>query len=609
MAPMKEKEWTLMFYLASDNDLAPSFVSQLKAIKQAGFHQEANVVVQLDPQPENVGTHIFDVNRINKILARHDPRLEKKSKVGFLGFKPNDSYVVNLMNDKIWRNDEKEGAIRKLVIDSLRDTIKKRHDAAALKDFDFDDPPEPPPLKSDSEAKDAGNSDQSQANSDSTDPNEPDPQKSLASFLKFCSDNYPAKHYMLFIVGHGVVVGNDTFLFDEHSDGEQSLSLPALRDLLKTFTADIRLKNEDAQFELVSFHSCSMSSLEVAFELQDTANYMLASQSPAFIDSYPYRQILMRVFNCLDRGETDVPLLLKNIFHYCTYHCYDFLVAGYSGDLCLCNLRKVSEIKDPVSDLSVKLIDGLKDPRTRERILLAHLDAQSYFDENYTDLFDFCFCLLQRFEKDNLASPPALWAEITKECNRLMEILKRGVEGDDDRFIVRSEFVGPTYQYSHGMSVYFPWRIPIKNRFWPDKYKKYKFIEALPAGQTSWSDFLEAYFNDTRRETRRVEFKNMPKAPGAENEIITSQQVSTQDKLLEAFSAGLFNKGGQLQSPVKGDPGSSAGAACSCQSIKNYPPFTREPSPSETPVPRTALNDPSFRLNGQRSFVLDGLAE
>ena len=31
-------EWTLMFYFASDNPLAPSVVSQLKALKNAGFH-------------------------------------------------------------------------------------------------------------------------------------------------------------------------------------------------------------------------------------------------------------------------------------------------------------------------------------------------------------------------------------------------------------------------------------------------------------------------------------------------------------------------------------------------------------------------------------------
>ncbi len=40
---MAKKEWTLMFYFASDNPLAAGIVSQLKSIKQAGFHPEINV--------------------------------------------------------------------------------------------------------------------------------------------------------------------------------------------------------------------------------------------------------------------------------------------------------------------------------------------------------------------------------------------------------------------------------------------------------------------------------------------------------------------------------------------------------------------------------------
>ena len=53
------------------------------------------------------------------------------------------------------------------------------------------------------------------------------PQRSLERFLEFCSYAYPAKHYLLFILGHGVVVGNDVFLFDENAD-EHSLKLGAL---------------------------------------------------------------------------------------------------------------------------------------------------------------------------------------------------------------------------------------------------------------------------------------------------------------------------------------------------------------------------------------------
>src|SRR5215210_6662189 len=91
------KEWTLMFYFASDNPLAPGVVSQLKALKQAGFHPDANVIAQFDPQTEGTPTHIFDVNLINKLKHHGAPNI---------GFDGNDPFVRNLLEDKLWRDQK-----------------------------------------------------------------------------------------------------------------------------------------------------------------------------------------------------------------------------------------------------------------------------------------------------------------------------------------------------------------------------------------------------------------------------------------------------------------------------------------------------------------------
>ena len=76
------KEWTLMFYFATDNPLAISAVSQLKAIKDAGFHPDANVVAQFDPYTEGTPTHVFDVNLVNKLKS---PR---RANIGFASDDP-----------------------------------------------------------------------------------------------------------------------------------------------------------------------------------------------------------------------------------------------------------------------------------------------------------------------------------------------------------------------------------------------------------------------------------------------------------------------------------------------------------------------------------------
>ena len=162
---------------------------------------------------------------------------------------------------------------------------------------------------------------------------------------------------MLFMLGHGVVVGNDVFMFDEHAE-KNSITLSEMGETLSEFK--VKIQEQGSTFELVSFHSCSVSSLEVAYELKGTANYMLASQAPAFVGSWPYRQILIRIFNDLERNGKDTEDLIDDIFSYCVYNSADFLLAGYSHQVTLCDLRRVEDLKGPMKDLTLALVNALR---------------------------------------------------------------------------------------------------------------------------------------------------------------------------------------------------------------------------------------------------------
>jgi hypothetical protein len=609
------KEWTLMFYFASDNPLAPSIVSQLKALKDAGFHPEANVIAHFDPHTTNTPVHIFDVNLINKLKARGKAQV---------GFRANDPFVRNLVLDKLWGDAElaKGETIKQRIHNLLngsngngrRDGNATGYDVA-VQEIEFN-----PPIPSPEMCR------------------EQPPRESLSSFLDFCRREYPARHYILFILGHGLVVGNDLFLLDEHaplssssvdaedrpqtqvaSNGrpgssnaedkreprpQNSLLLKDLGEVLREFKKSIA---EDSQFELIGFHSCSMSGLEVAYELQGaadepqasadepqgangelreaaralrgTANYMLASQGPAFVGSWPYRQILIRVFNDLEEKKTawtemDVKEMLKRMFYYCLYNSHDFQLAGYSFDLCLCDLNKVTEIKGPLDALVSALIEGLADPVVKERILLAHWDAQSYWTENYIDLYDFCFCLKKRcgFAASVLATPPAVLPDILSACENIMEKLTRGVEGADDGIIVRSEFAGPSYQYSHGLSLFFPWSQPVGSDFWDKQYEKYRLITDAST-ETSWKKFLEEYFKRTMRDPHAQE-KDL-------RESVVAGRSSLDGDLLDKVTGLIFSESGQLSkgggndATGKGGGNDASGDDCTCPSIKNYPSSTR----------------------------------
>jgi hypothetical protein len=582
-----EKKWTLMFYFASDNSLASAIVSQLKALKSAGFHKEVNVIARYDPHDGTTLTHVFDVNVGEKILSN------KEHHIGFNAASP---FVRPMVADKLWSNetDANGNSIRQGIVDRFAELDRLRSGEPKY----VYNPPQPPA--------------ETAAPSEPADPSdrlsftikgrtkrakkEPSPVKSLHAFLDFCAQKYRAQRYMLFILGHGIVVGNDLFLYDANTDGDHAVTLEDLGKELNTFTANVGTK-----LDLVSFHSCSMSGLEVAYELKDSANYMLASEGPAFVGSWPYRQILLRIFNDVkkDGDNVNVREMLKDIFYYTLYNSYDFQLAGYSFDLCLTDLNEVGNqtetgVKYALEDLSKALIAALADGRavdrktdpkaaaladlTHDLIVLSHWQAQSFYEENFTDLGDFCFCLKRRCEDAaQLLSNqlPASIDKMRKACEDVLRVLGCDKPENTDRrytrdtnpakpgtpeVVVKSGFAGPAYQYSHGLSIYFPWSRPVDNEMWDRHYDKYQ----LSAGTRGcWKAFLEAYFNTTRRDTQGKEREDAKLEP---------QKLNADAQLLEVIGGLIFNEAGQLKS----SPYDKTGEDCVCASLKNYPRITVE---------------------------------
>ncbi|HEV2764616.1 MAG TPA: clostripain-related cysteine peptidase [Pyrinomonadaceae bacterium] len=547
------KEFTLMFYFASDNMLAPGIVSQLKALKQAGYHHNSYVVAQFDPHTVGTPTHFFDVHHLEKL--KHPGT----SQVGVLSCEPS---ALNMFEDKLWGDEQNLDGV------PIREQIAGLL-AAENKSIVYD-APEP----------DFGTGGTTGARSGGHE--EPDPRRSLEAFLKFCGEQYPARHYLLFILGHGLVVGNDVFLYDEHA-GRNSLKLKELGEVLRTFKGS--QMPAGSSFDLVSFHSCSVSSLEVAYELQETASYMLAAQGPTFVGSWPYRQVLTRVFNdlnALERGgkPVNVEATLSKIFNSIFHNSTDFLLAGYSFDLCLCDLRKVGALTVPLQKLSLALSDEMGEPLLRDLVMLAHLKSQSYWSESYTDLLDFCVCLSRQCDAFKAAGGNAgkALARVKAACQGVVEEWKKG-----DGLIVRSAFVGPAYQYSHGLSVFFPWTEPsLDNPLWwpqtPDdppqgEYAEYEFK------QTYWREFLLNYFEKTMRAPHEGDCEACPPRQSYEPEGEKGRLWRRRRSLHEDMASLVYFQEGRAGSDSvlsrKTNALDPTGDDCSCPSIKNFPRDTR----------------------------------
>jgi hypothetical protein len=356
----KKSEWGILFYIVGEEGVTSGMISELKAVTDAGFHKDANVLVYFDPNCNGANGRTFEVNGLRKE--------GRESEIG----DAKDPYVRNIAED-------------------CYGTPMMPMTAA----------------------------------------------QTLHYFLRYARTYYPAKNYLVFLMGHGVIVGNDTFLPDP--DDLSAITLRQLGWILKDFGKQVRKK--DGEFHLVGLHSCSMSAVEVAYQLRDSARYMMATEGSAFPNSWPYRQLLKKIFLIIDgqkpptrRGEeqkpqeTEVEYMLRRIQDLSFYNSQDFWLAGYSADLAMCSLdsSKVNRIESPIRQLVRALRAGLRDEdkRVTEMIVLAHWKSQSYWGENFTDLYDFCHCLGQQ-----CVAKTESQVALSKACEKVQDVL----ETDKDR--------------------------------------------------------------------------------------------------------------------------------------------------------------------------------
>jgi hypothetical protein len=485
---------TVMCYFGSDNPLSPLLVSQVKAIKDAGYEQGTDVLVRFDPNETSARTRLYHVNAKRRAVGKKN----KEGRQTFIGDGKNH-FVRNMAEDiiepdmiDIEKNPRSEGMKRELTEDV-----------------------------------------------------EVGADKSLKNFIEYCVENHPANHYILFLIGHGMIVGNDAFLPDDTPNS--GISLEQLEDLLKPFKAE----GKASTLELLGLHSCSMSSIEIAFQLQGLANYMIGQQGPSFVGSWPYRQLLKRIFTTVDEAkdnDIDIQKLVEKLYLLSLYNSTDFMLAGYSSDMALCNLQP--EIVNGLTESLQKLVKllrnalgkapdetvvsqkGGQDPIKALIVSLigrAHAESQSYWGESYTDLYDFCDCLSTACKNVNGALANQPLQKLINACEEVKKALATNLaEERSERFqnlVVRSEYFGWRFQHSHGLSIYFPWAEPLEVENIPetpitatprrgeqstaltskksimDRYQNYKFTLAFADGY-AWCDFLRSYFDGTQRALR-----------------------------------------------------------------------------------------------------------
>ena len=118
--------------------------------------------------------------------------------------------------------------------------------------------------------------------------------KTLEDFIESAMKDYPAEHYALIISDHGE--GWKGAIQDDSHDGW--MTTPTIRKGIEA-----GLKKSGKKLDILGFDACLMGNTEVAYELKDTANIMVASQENEGLDGWPYTPLLSsKALNSIEKS-------------------------------------------------------------------------------------------------------------------------------------------------------------------------------------------------------------------------------------------------------------------------------------------------------------------
>ncbi len=304
-------------------------------------------------------------------------------------------------------------------------------------------------------------------------------KQTLIDFAHWVIFSYPANHYMLILWNHGggfkkrfLITRN---IFTDVTSNDASMSIPDLADALSTIKQEIGYK-----IDIVGIDACLMGMLEVAYEIKDLANFMIASENTEPYDGWPYKDILEFFKDNIDRvSEND---LCKNIVadYIASYGPYD------EATLSAIDLTKVSDLEVAVNNLSNDLINDLnQDNSSLKNILqttiynnVQRFDDGSYpgisaQDDSYVDLYD-----LMSLIKEDLPNYQI-------DAQKVIDTIKTTI-------IANGNTGGPVGK-SYGISIWFPNPNNYSNYNWINYWEHY--TELRFSKDSSWDELIDNLWN------------------------------------------------------------------------------------------------------------------
>lgn len=277
-----------------------------------------------------------------------------------------------------------------------------------------------------------------------------DPE-TLQNFVQFVMQNYPSSHYALVIWNHGggwksdidIQSGPSTAVAWDDSSGGDCLTMPEVKTALLTALGGRKL-------DVIGFDACLMAMGEVAYQLKDTADVLIASEEVEWAPGWDYSAMLEEA-SVSRRDSYDFARSVIDTF--AAY--YDKV--GLAVTLSAIDLTKMDVF---VSNLNAFVTNTLLNT-PKETLYTKRTNSLSFYRPAYVDLCSFA----GQFAGDVYADCFLATAQL----------------------ITLHEYSSPYYYNAYGLSIYFP-------KTGSDyEYSSYMAGTIDFIGASMWDEFLKYY--------------------------------------------------------------------------------------------------------------------
>ena len=283
--------------------------------------------------------------------------------------------------------------------------------------------------------------------------------ETLKDFAQWTIQRYPAERYMLVLWNHGggfrspgAGVSKD-ICWDYNFGLNSKITMPQLEEAL-TFVQSLLGKKID----IIGMDACYMAMVEVAYQIKDCAQIMVASEASIPPDGWQYDCILESLVANPDQSSRQFASEIVN--------CYDRQYSGSASGVTLSavDLAGIDLLAGDISVLANQIINDHTTPKNKyreARNITQHYNSSQGLE--YIDLKDFVI-KLEDYTYSN---------QVLQTANQINQTLQ------SSRVIISNTYCGSSVKNSHGLSIYFPY-------YSYDNYYNYTNFSQ----DTSWDEML-----------------------------------------------------------------------------------------------------------------------